>query len=64
MTPSSAPGVTRTGTWSGPAEYTEGVWTRPASPPFPYGEWVLVVEIGGVEVDRAEFTVEENCAPD
>jgi hypothetical protein len=58
------------GTWEGSAEFTEGNQTHRGSgstsngEAVPYGEWELVVEIDGVEVDRESFTLEEDCTPD
>jgi hypothetical protein len=61
MTPSSGESRTATNTSGGLAEFTEAFSLRRGSEPHPYGEWTLVVEIEGDEVDRASFTLEEDC---
>ena len=48
-------------TWEWPSEFTRGFVTYNGGEPFSYGEWFLVVEIGGVEVARESFTLVEAC---
>lgn len=57
--------ASNSGIWAGPADYVEGQQAyrsgAASGQPVPYGEWELVVEVGGVEVDRASVTLEESC---
>lgn len=64
MGSSSGPDEVVPRVWGGPVDSTGAFWIRRGTDPLPYGEWELVVEIDGVEVDRETFTLEEDCSPD